>query len=188
MALSCLRHHSNTAKLLKSGLKQALSNQDQIGRGYAPKGQTPIVRKTARKFSTTMISAVNNRGLMRFMCYHGALNAMLFISFLRRLIASGPGKLFLIVDNLRVHRSVKVSHWVQAHRDRIELHFLPAYAPQHNPDEYLNNDLKQQLKNRPKPDSQEELVDAASSVMRSLQRRPARIRSYFQAEQVRYAA
>jgi hypothetical protein len=60
--------------------------------------------------------------------------------------------------------------------------------PQHNPDAYLNNDLKQQLKNRPKPDSREELVDIAPSVMRSLQRRPARIRSYFKAKHVRYAA
>ena len=170
------------------GDETGLSNQDQIGRSYAPKGQTPVVRRTARKCSTSMISAVNNRGLMRFMCYQGALNAMLFISFLRRLAVGGPGKLFLIVDNLRVHHSVKVSRWVQAHQDRIELHFLPAYAPQHNPDEYLNNDVKQQLKNRLKPDSREALVETASSVMRSLQRRPARIRSYFQAKDVRYAA
>jgi hypothetical protein len=57
-----------------------------LGRGYAPKGQTPVVPKTA-----------------------------LFIMFLRRLIASGSDKLFL--DRLRVHHSVKVSRWVEAHRD-----------------------------------------------------------------------
>jgi transposase len=174
--------------LIYWGDETGVSNQDQVGRGYAPRGCTPVVRKTAKKFSTSMISAVNNRGLMRFMCYRGALNATLFISFLRRLVQSGPGKLFLIVDNLRVHRSVKVSQWVQEHRDQIELFFLPPYAPEHNPDEYLNNDLKQQLKNLPKPDSRDQLVDNASSVLRSLQRRPARIRAYFNAEHVRYAA
>jgi transposase len=174
--------------LIYWGDETGISNQDQVGRGYAPKGQTPVVHKTARKLSTSMISAVNNRGLMRFMCFRGALNAALFIVFLRRLIQSGSGKLFLIVDNLRVHHSVKVSQWVQAHRDEIELFFLPPYAPEHNPDEYLNNDLKQQMKNLPKPDSREQLVDATSSVMRSLQRRPARIRAYFHAEHVRYAA
>jgi len=67
-----------------------------------------------------VISAVNNRGLLRFMCYKGALNAALFISFLRRLIKRGRGKLLLIVDDLRVHHSVKVSQWVQAHREEIE--------------------------------------------------------------------
>ena len=67
------------------GDETGISDQDQIGRGYAPKGQTPVVHRTARKFSTSMISAVNNRGLMRFMLYEGALNADRFIDFLRRL-------------------------------------------------------------------------------------------------------
>lgn len=114
--------------LIYWGDETGISNQDQIGRGYAPKGQTPVVHKTAKKLATSMISAVNNRGLMRFMCFAGALNAALFIVFLRRLIASGSGKLFLIVDNLRVHHAVKVRRWVEAHRGEIELLFLPPYV------------------------------------------------------------
>ena len=174
--------------LIYWGDETGVSNQDQVGRSYAPKGQTPVVHRTAKKLSTSMISAVNNRGLMRFMCFKGALNAGLFITFLSRLIKGAPGKIFLIVDNLRVHKAVKVSKWVAGHSDEIELFFLPPYAPEHNPDEYLNNDLKQQLKNLPRPDSREELVQATSSVLRSLQRRPHRIRAYFHHEEVRYAA
>ena len=174
--------------LIYWGDETGISNQDQIGRGYAPKGKTPIVRRTAKKISTSMISAVNNRGLMRFMCFKGALNASLFIIFLRRLIKDASGKQFLIVDNLRVHRSVKVSKWVAAHNDQIELFFLPPYAPEHNPDEYLNNDLKQKLKNLPRPDSHEELVQGTTSVLRSLQRSPHRVRAYFHHKDVRYAA
>jgi len=174
--------------LIYWGDETGVSNQDQVGRGYAPQGQTPVLRKTATKLSTSMISAVNNRGLMRFMCYKGALNARLFVAFLRRLIDGATGKLFLIVDNLRVHHAVKVKTWVAEHRDAIELFFLPPYAPEHNPDEYLNNDLKQQLRNLPTPDTQEDLVQATTSVLRSLQRRPARIRVYFHPPDVRYAA
>src|SRR5271166_39485 len=174
--------------LIYWGDETGISNQDQVGRSYAPKGQTPVVRRTAKKLSTSMISAVNNRGQMRFMCFKGALNAGLFIVFLSRLIKRAPGKIFLIVDNLRVHHAVKVSQWVAAHKDALELFFLPPYAPEHNPDEYLNNDLKQQLKNLPKPDTQEELVQTTSSVLRSLQRRPDRIRAYFHHKDVRYAA
>jgi transposase len=170
------------------GDETGVSNQDQVGRSYAPVGETPIIQKTAKKLSTSMISAVNNRGLMRFMCFKGALNAALFITFLRRMIDSSDSKIFLIVDNLRVHHAVKVRKWVDKHHDSIELVFLPAYAPEHNPDEYLNNDLKQQLKNMPIPDTQEELVQATSSVLRSLQRMPARIRAYFNPPEVRYAA
>jgi len=170
------------------GDETGISNQDQVGRSYAPIGQTPVVRKTAKKLSVSMISAVNNRGLMRFMCFKGGLNTALFIEFLRRLIDGATGKLFLIVDNLRVHHAVKVRKWVADHRDAIELFFLPPYAPEHNPDEYLNNDIKQQLKNLPTPDAQEDLVQATTSVLRSLQRRPERICSYFHPPEVRYAA
>jgi transposase len=56
-------------------------NQDQIGRGYAPKGQTPILTQTGQKFSTSMIAAVSNRGLMRFRLYKGALNVAIFTDF-----------------------------------------------------------------------------------------------------------
>jgi transposase len=170
------------------GDETGVSNQDQVGRSYAPRGQTPVVRLTAKKISTSMISAVNNQGLMRFMCYKGALNANLFIGFLRRLVKAADKKVFLIVDNLRVHHAVKVNEWVQAHKDEIELFFLPAYAPECNPDEYLNNDLKQQLKNLPRPNSQDELVQATTSVLRSLQRQPGRVASYFRHKDVRYAA
>ena len=170
------------------GDETGISNQDQVGRGYAPRGQTPVVRLTAKKISTSMISAVNNKGLMRFMCYKGALNAGLFIVFLRRLIKAADKKVFLIVDNLRVHHAVKVSEWVAAHKDEIALFYLPAYAPEHNPDEYLNNDLKQQLKNMPRPNSQDELVQSTSLVLRSIQRRPDRVSSYFHHKDVRYAA
>jgi hypothetical protein len=74
------------------GDETGVSNQDQVGRCYAPKGQTPVVHRTAKKISTSMISAVNNRGLMRFMCFKGALNAGLLIVFLSRLIKDAPGK------------------------------------------------------------------------------------------------
>jgi transposase len=174
--------------LIYWGDETGVCNQDQLGRSYAPKGQTPVVRLTAKKISTSMISAVNNKGLLRFMCYKGALNANLFIVFLRRLIKDAAKKVFLIVDNLRVHHSVKVNEWVSAHSDEIELFFLPPYAPERNPDEYLNNDVKQQLKNMPRPETQEDQAKATVAVMRSIQRRPERVTSYFRHKDVRYAA
>jgi hypothetical protein len=60
------------------------------------------------------------------MLYEGALNATLVLASLQRLVRSARGKLFLIVDNLKVHKAGKVQAWVAAHRDRIELFFLPA--------------------------------------------------------------
>jgi transposase len=140
------------------GDETGLSNQDQVGRSYAPKGRTPVVRRTARRITQSMISAVSNRGLMRFMLYEGALDVERFLGFLRRLVKDARQKLFLIVDNPKVHHARKVEAWLASHAHEVELFYLPAYAPEHNPDEYLNHALKQALRQKPQPDSKDELI------------------------------
>jgi len=155
-----------SAQLARAGARAG----DQIGRSYAPKGQTPVVVQTARRITHSMISAVSNRGLMRFMLYEGALNADRFITFLGRLIKDAEQKVFLIVDNLKVHHATEVKAWAANHAPEIELFYLPAYAPDHNPDEYLNNDLKQQLRQRPQPASQDELIKSTRALLRTIQR------------------
>ena len=170
------------------GDETGISNQDQIGRSYAPKGRTPVVTRTARRIAQSMISAISNRGLLRFMLYDGALDADRFVAFLRRLIKDAWQRVFLIVDNLKVHHARKVKAWVASHAHEIELFHLPAYAPDRNPDECLNNDLKQKLRQKPQPGSKDELLASTRSVMRAIQRSPQRVRAYFGPEPVRYAA
>jgi transposase len=170
------------------GDETGISNQDQIGRSYAPRGQTPVIRRTAKRITQSMISAVSNRGLMRFMLYEAALNADRFIAFLRRLIKDAGQKVVLIVDNLKVHHANKVKAWVSNHAHEIKLFYLPAYAPDHNPDEYLNSDLKQKLRQRPQPASKDELIKSTRAVLRAIQRSSERIKAYFNPPAVRYAA
>lgn len=170
------------------GDETGISNRDQIGRTWALKGRTPVIARTAKRISQSLISAVSNRGLMRFMLYEGALNVDRFIVFLRRLTKDAKQKVFLIVDNLKVHHAKRVRAWLASHAHEIELFYLPAYAPDHNPDEYLNNDLKQKLRQKPQPGSKEHLVENTRTELRSIQRRPARVRSYFRPAPVQYAA
>lgn len=165
-----------------------LSNQANYGRSFAPRGHTPVIRRPAKRFSQSMISSLTNRGTLRFMIYEGALNTTIFLDFLRRLVREAGRKLFVIVDNLPVHRAHHVAAWVQDHADRIELVYLPPYAPEHNPDEFLNNDLKQAMARRRTPQDKAALKSSLTSYMRSLQRCPAKVRAFFQAPSVRYAA
>ena len=74
-----------------------------------------------------------------------SMTAALFLVFLGQLLRSTTGKVFLIVDRLRAHMTPAVQEWVAARPDRIEVFYLPRYAPELNPDEYLNNDLKGQV-------------------------------------------
>ena len=168
------------------GDETGISNQDQIGRSYAPRGQTPVVGRTAKKISKSMISAVSNRGLMRFMLYDGALNVDRFIIFLRRLIKDAKQKVFLIIDNLKVHHAKWVKAWTLSHRHEIELFYLP--APECNPDEYLNNDVKQKLRQKPQPGTKDELDKNTRAVLRAIQRSSDQVRGYFRPHPVNYAA
>jgi len=68
-----------------------------------------------------MIAAVSNRGLMRFKLYKGALNVAIFIDFMKRLLKDAKQKVFLIVDNLRVHHAKAVQDWLARHKVEIEI-------------------------------------------------------------------
>lgn len=165
-----------------------LSNQANYGKSFAPKGNTPIIPRPAARFSQSMISSVTNQGKLRFMVYDGALNTRVFLEFLKRLIRNAAHKIFLILDNLRVHRAKIVTAWAKANKDKIELFYLPPYAPDRNPDEFLNNDLKQAMARRRTPRNRAALKSGLTSYMRGLQMRPAKVRSFFQAPSVLYAA
>jgi transposase len=113
------------------------------GRSWAPVGQTPVVKRTGKRFRVNMISAVSNAGRLRFRLFVGSFNGQVFIDFLWRLLRDGGGrKVHLIVDGHPVHRAKLVSAWVGRHAERIELHFLPGYSPELNPVELLNHDVK----------------------------------------------
>lgn len=165
-----------------------VNNQDIKGRSYSPKGQTPVVFARAKRQSLSMISAITNQGTVRFMVYKGGMNVEIFIRFLSRLIKDSHLKVFLIVDNLKVHHSHALGKWLEEHKDDIELFFLPAYTPERNPDEYLNNDLKKSIENRPIAATSQELARNIISHMRSLQKMPERIMSFFKHPFVLYAS
>ena len=115
-------------------------------RGYAPRGQTPVLAVPARWTTLSMISAISPQGKVAFQIIEGSIDAERFITFLTALIQDAPQKTYLVVDNLRVHHAKVVTAWLADKKDRIELAFLPPYAPESNPDEYLNRDFKTALR------------------------------------------
>ena len=170
------------------GDETGLRSDDLRGRGYAPKGETPVVRVQQRRESFSMISTVTNRGKVRWMTFQGGINVKIFLRFLGRLIKGSDRKIFLILDNLRVHHAKKVKEWLANRGDAIELFFLPSYSPELNPDECLNSDLKQAVTTRAPSRAKGDLKKATLSHMKKLSKSPQRVRNYFKHEPVRYAA
>ena len=107
-----------------------IKNTSQYGRSYAPKGKTPVKETLAKRLSLNMISTVTNQGKVRFMTYKGTMNAQRFIIFLKRLIKGANKKLFIILDNLKVHHSKIVKKWEEENKNKIALFYLPSYSPE----------------------------------------------------------
>ncbi|ANB03014.1 IS630 family transposase [Ectothiorhodospira sp. BSL-9] len=170
------------------GDETGLRSDCQHVRGYAPKGQTPVLRQNAKRASINLISTITNRGKVRFRIYEGTMHAGLLIDFMKRLVKSCDQKIFLILDNLRVHHAYKVRDWLSDHKDEIEVFYLPPYSHDLNPDEYLNCDIKAGVHSGPPARNKEQLKQKAMSHMRKLQKLPRRVASYFQAKAIQYAA
>jgi transposase len=170
------------------GDETALRADDVRGRSYAPRGKTPVVRPNQRRLGLGLISAVSNRGELRWMVLDGAIKAPVLIGFLQRLIRDSRRKIFLILDRLPVHRSAVVREFLARHKAKIEVSYLPSYSPELNPDEGLNADLKQHVTRKAPLRNKPQLKQAAISHMRRLAKSPARVRSYFHQKPVRYAA
>lgn len=170
------------------GDETGVRNNCQHGRSYAPKGRTPVKESMSKRFSINMISTVTNQGKVQFMIYSSNMNADRLIEFMVQLIKSSDKKIYLILDNLKVHHSKIVKEWVEANKDKIALYHLPSYSPEKNPDEYLNCDLKQGLSAKPAPRNIEKLQENLENHMEMLQNNPVRLQKYFQHKDIQYAA
>lgn len=130
-------------------------------RGDALAGQTPVLAAPSKRHGLSMISAISNQGLVRFEFIEEAMNAGLFIGFMEKLVADSAQKVFLILDNLKVHHAKKVTAWLAEHKVRIAVFYLPPYAPEINPDEYLNRDFKTVLRTSDRDKSKNALMQKA---------------------------
>jgi transposase len=158
------------------------------GYGYARAGERATLEVPQPHIRVNQISAISNEGTARFMTYQGGLNAAVFLTFLTRLVAEAPRKVLLIVDRLQAHKTPEVEDWVAARRDRIEVFYLPAYSPELNPVEYLNNDLKGSVNEAGLPPDRPTLASRLLDFMRGLVHVPEHVISYFLHPWTQYAA
>jgi hypothetical protein len=168
--------------------EEGVSIDDYRGRGYARPGHTPVKEVAGSHNRVNVVSAISNRGDAHFLTFTGALDTAVFLVFLGRLVAAVGRKVFLILDNLQVQESTEVQAWVAARREQIELIPLPKYAPERNPVEYLNNDVKAEVNAAGLPEDQEELHSNLYAFLHRLAFWPERVISYFYHPAVQYAA
>jgi transposase len=160
----------------------------QPGTSYAKKGERATLEVPDSHIRVNQISAISNEGAVRFMTYTRTMTATVFLVFLTQLVRGASRKIFLIVDRLKAHDTKAVQDWVAAHKDQVELFYLPRYSPELNPDEYLNHDLKENVNATGLPEDKPGLRSRIQAFMQRLVHLPEHVRSYFQQPSVQYAA
>ena len=138
-----------------------------------------MLRIQAQKMHIHMISAISGSGKVHFLLYSEAIDADRLIGFMEGLVRDAGRRVFLILDNLRVHHSKKVLEWMDGRANQIALFYLPAYAPEYNPDEYLNHDLKRTLGTQTMVKDKQELQSHAETFMNALAADPDHVQAYF---------
>lgn len=164
-----------------------IKNDEHKSRCYAPEGQTPIAKINPIIEKINMVSAISNQGKLHFMFYSENMTVAVFKDFLRRLINDSQKKIFLIVDNMRVHHAKMLKGFLRRHGKKIQLFFLPSYSPDLNPDEFVNRDLKSNLSNKPLGRAKGQLAKNALEHMERIAKDEEHVKKLFHAESVKYA-
>ncbi|MBP8276481.1 MAG: IS630 family transposase [Propionivibrio sp.] len=157
------------------------------GTTWAPRGETPVVEVTGRRFSLNMISAVSPRGDFRFMVHEGSVTATVFREFLKRLMVGADRPVFVIVDGHPIHKAKIVKTYVESLNGQLKLFYLPPYSPQLNPDEQVWAHVKRQV-SRQLVQSKDEMKRLAIGALRRIQRLPELVKSFFRQPECEYAA
>ena len=163
------------------------SSEPNLGRTYGLRGQTPVVRTTGQRQKINAISAINARG--EFWCkdYTGKLNGTLFVAFLKDFMKGRSSKVYLVVDGHPSHRAKVVKDYVQSTQGRLELHFLPPYAPDLNPDEFVWQYVKTNGVSKKPLQQNESLRNRVTQDLAALKKNKRLLRSFFMADSVVYA-
>lgn len=121
--------------------ESGLSERPTRARTWAPKGQAQVLYS----FTWKQLSAIAGVTSWNFYCWFfpGCIKSPQLVEFLTALTRQIKGKLLIIWDGLKAHKSRLVREFVESKGDRrIVLDYLPPYAPELNPVEYIWGYLK----------------------------------------------
>jgi transposase len=156
------------------------------GRTWGVRGQTPVVQTSGRRQRVSAISAVTADGKFWWDTFVGSLTADRFIGFLQAFMKGRRRKVFLVLDSHPAHRAKKTLKFVESLGDRLELHFLPGYAPELNPDEWVWQHVKTNGIRATPLKEDESLLQRVRADLRKLARFPHLLRSMFKAPPLQY--
>ena len=159
--------------------ESGISLSPVVGKTWAPKGKTPILRITGKRGGVLAMSAVSPSGRFRFRLQKGRINSGVIIRFLEQIMRSHKRrKIVVVMDQAPCHISKKVRAFVDA-RKNLKVFYIPPYSPELNPDEKVWRHLKHvSLKNH-QAQNKHQLSRVVIAALRSIQKSPTLTSSFF---------
>jgi transposase len=146
----------------------------------ARKGKRPILRRTARDRRVLSTAVALTMSGKIYKChFEGSIKSDQVITSLQHLQQHLSGRIILIWDRARTHKSRKTQTYLATHTE-ICVEELPAYAPELNPEEYCHGNVKHHLKNA-RPIDKTEMRQMLNRGFARLRRRPDLLLSFFHA-------
>jgi transposase len=152
--------------------ESGISERPTRVRTWAPKGQTPIIQFHFNWNHVSVIAGLTRTNCL-FRLHEGSIKKEEIVDFLKALKAHLKQPLLVIWDGLKAHRSRLVREYLDGLGGHIQIAFLPPYAPDLNPVEYLWAWLKRHAMANYCPDNLSELHTTARNKLKSAQKRPS---------------
>jgi len=132
------------------------------------------------------ISGVSTKGKLYMLVRRGSIATPQVLVFLGHLLRHVRGRIILVWDNVKPHKSAAVRQFVSDHRSRLSLEYLPPYAPELNPDEWVWRYLKHVELPNFAPDHLGELKVGLREAIQRIRMRPKLMRSFLEASDLSF--
>lgn len=161
-------------------------SEPRLGRTYGLKGQTPVVATTGQRQKVNVISAVTASGAFWCQIYTERLNAQRFVQFLRQFLHGRSNQVYLVVDGHPAHKANVVKSLIKEMKGKLGLYFLPPYAPDLNPDEFVWAHMKTNGLSKKPLRKNESLKERVAGDLAVIKGNRQLVRSFFGAKSVAY--
>lgn len=166
----------------------SIRSDDPLQRTWGEKGKTPVVKTSGQRQSINAISALSNKGGFWYHVYNGKFTANKCVECFQRFLRNRKSPVILIVDGHPVHKSKKVMKYIESLEGRLEIVFLPPYAPDLNPDELVWNQMRNVGTSKKPLKKGESLMNRAIMDLECIKRNKKLVKSFFEEKTVSFAA
>ena len=151
-----------------------------IGKTWAPKGKTPIVRVTGKRGGVLAMSAISPSGRMCFRLEKRKVNAKVLMEFLNQISAQHPRrKVGVIMDQAPCHVAKKIKA-LNGDSSRLRIFHIPPFSPELNPDEKVWRHMKHVTMKNYQAQDKKQLGRLVIGALRQIQKNPRLIQKFFE--------